>query len=230
MYYSAGLLSKNDIYPEHKLSVLNEESVKGTKEKKDKPKTTIKRKKKAKPEEKELVDVKPVIVPSEPTPGTSSVGLPAVVEGKESGEGTSSMTSKMISIKKEPVDMADSAEFNFESDVDESDGLGLFENMTETGSAMQSPRSVTSPVPLSPSPHLSPPEHGKKRKKRDKKGEEGKEKIKKEKGERKARSKKEKGPPSVKALIAQRRKLWLMICKKEISKVKHFAKFHTFQY
>ena len=127
------------------------------------------------------------------------------------------MTSFAVTtVKKEPVDFADSGDFSLESDGDDADGLGLFENVNDTGSVIQSPSPVPSmsPTALSPSPHTSPKGSGPSKKKKDKSHRE-----KKEKGEKKGKSKKEKGPPSVKALIAQRRKLWLLTCKKEISKV-----------
>ena len=203
MYYSAGLLSKKDIYPEHKSSILkNEESKVGVKKEKPTSKEKIpnrRRKKKAKENEKET-EMKIVNVKIEPgTPGPSNL------EPKDVAD--MSLKSSVINVKKEPVDYAENADFSFESDVEESGGL--FGNVIETGSGLQSPSPVPSisPTPLSPSPHPSP------------KGKKKKERIKKEKGEKKGKSKKEKGPPSVKALIAQRRKLWLLICKKEISKV-----------
>lgn len=204
MYYSAGLLSKKDIYPEHKSSILKSEESRSGREKKEKSnvketKPIRRRKKKTKSDETES-EIKITSVKIEPgTPGPSSL------EPKD----TADMASKSIStvVKKEPVDFSETAEFSFESDVEESGGL--FGNVIETGSGLQSPSPVPSisPTPHSPSPHPSP------------KGKKRKERIKKEKGEKKGKSKKEKGPPSVKALIAQRRKLWLLICKKEISKV-----------
>lgn len=199
MYYSAGLLSKTDIYQEHKLSVLNGEEPKISKEKKDKGNTTKKRKKKPKGEDK-VLESKNLLSQVKAEPGTSGGSQ----ETKEILTNSTTAT-----VKKEPVDFADSADFSLESDGDEQDRLGLFENVNETGSVMQSPSPVPSmsPTPHSPSPsHMSP------------KGKKKKERSKKEKAEKKAKSKKEKGPPSVKALIAQRRKLWLLTCKKEISK------------
>ena len=203
MYYSAGLLSKTDIYQEHKLSVLNGEEPKISKEKKDKGNTTKKRKKKPKGEDK-VLESKNLLSQVKAEPGTSGGSQ----ETKEILTNSTTAT-----VKKEPVDFADSADFSLESDGDEQDRLGLFENVNETGSVMQSPSPVPSmsPTPHSPSPsHMSP------------KGKKKKERSKKEKAEKKAKSKKEKGPPSVKALIAQRRKLWLLTCKKEISKVRHY--------
>lgn len=255
MYYSAGMLSKTDIYPEHKMAVLSEEGTKSGKEKKDRGKATVRRRKKIKPEKDKVTEEKTDAIKCEASAGTSTLGASLTGIGltmKDIIDGAASGASDKA-IKKEPMDMADPTDFNFESDVDESDGLGLFENMTEAGSAMQSPSQQSdggSPAPMSPSLRLSSPledrqqmtqeqKQMKKRRKGDKdksksevkdkekdkdkdkekeKDKESKEKSKKEKGERKARSKKEKGPPSVKALIAQRRKLWLLISKKEISK------------
>lgn len=204
MYYSAGLLSKKDIYPEHKSSILKNDESKSGREKKEKillkeTKPVRRRKTKTKEDEKEL-EIKNSSIKVEPgTPAHSSL------ESKD----TIGAASKVLAanIKKEPVDFNETADFSFESDVDESGGL--FGNVIETGSGLQSPSPVPSisPTPLSASPHPSP------------KGKKKKERLKKEKGEKKGKSKKEKGPPSVKALIAQRRKLWLLICKKEISKV-----------
>ena len=202
MYYSAGLLSKTDIYQEHKLSVLNGDESKISKEKKDKGNVTRKRKKKPKVDDK-VLDSKTLLSQIKAEPGFSGGSQ----ETKETLSNFAATT-----VKKEPIDFADSADFSLESDGDEPDGLGLFENMNETGSVMQSPSPVPSlsPTPLSPSPtHMSP------------KGKKKKERSKKEKGEKKGKSKKEKGPPSVKALIAQRRKLWILTCKKEISKVRN---------
>ena len=205
MYYSAGLLSKRDIYPEHKFSVLKNEELKSSREKTDKiiPKETklIRRRKKKTKDDKNEADINILNVKLEP-------GTP-VLSNFEPKEASSDIVvkSSVTVVKKEPVDFPDTADFSFESDVDESGGL--FRNVMETGSGLQSPSPVPShsPTPLSPSPHPSP------------KGKKKKERIKKEKGEKKGKLKKEKGPPSVKALIAQRRKLWLLICKKEISKV-----------
>ena len=202
MYYSAGLLSKTDIYQEHKLSVLNGEEPKISKEKKDKGNANKKRRKKPKGEDK-ILENKSLTSQVKVEPGTSG-------GSQETKETLANFA--MITVKKEPIDFADSADFSLESDGDDPDGLGLFENVNETGSVMQSPSPVPSlsPAPLSPSSlHMSP------------KGKKKKERSKKEKAEKKGKSKKEKGPPSVKALIAQRRKLWLLTCKKEISKVKH---------
>lgn len=204
MYYSAGLLSKKDIYPEHKSSILKNEESRSGREKKEKSsvketKPTRRRKKKTKEGEAET-EMKIANVKIEPgTPG------PLSLEPKDASDIPSKST--MTVVKKEPVDFPETADFSFESDVEESGGL--FGNVRvedlETGSGLQSPSPVPSisPTPQSPSPHPSPKK---------------KEKIKREKGEKKGK-KKEKGPPSVKALIAQRRKLWLHICKKEISKV-----------
>lgn len=202
MYYSAGLLSKRDIYPDHKVCVLKGEEAKAPREKKERTKNVTKRKKKTKSQEKEGEN-KTVTIKNEP--GTS---------GTSNEKANEEMHGVVASIKKEPVDFGDAGDFSLESDADETDGLGLFENMTEPGSALQSPSPLhsVSPSPHSPCPHPSP--KGKK-----KRGEKG------EKGERKGKSKKEKGPPSVKSLIAQRRKLWLTIAKKEISKVFFFFLF-----
>lgn len=203
MYYSAGLLSKKDIYPEHKSSVLKSEESRGVRERKEKSnvkegKPARRRKKKA-DEDDGAGSLKTVI---KIEPGTSSVPGAEVSDLVE-------VPPKLptVSIKKEPIDFHESADFSFDSDVEGS--VGLFSNVIETGSALQSPSPVpsTSPLPLTPSPHLSP------------KGKKKKERIKKEKLEKKGKSKKEKGPPSVKALVAQRRKLWVLMCKKEISKV-----------
>lgn len=202
MYYSAGLLSKRDIYPEHKSSILKNEELKSETDGRDKlipkeSKLNRRRKKKTKDDEKES-DMKIMSVKVEPgTPGPSSL---------EPKDGLDVPSKSMIAtIKKEPIDFPETEDFSFESDVEESGGL--FRNVMETGSGLQSPAPSLSPTPLSPSPQPSP------------KGKKKKERMKKEKVERKGKSKKEKGPPSVKALIAQRRKLWLLICKKEISKV-----------
>ncbi|XP_046447627.1 chromatin-remodeling ATPase INO80-like [Daphnia pulex] len=204
MYYSAGLLSKRDIYPEHKSSVLKSEELKSGREKTDKiiPKETklVRRRKKKTKDDKNEADMKILNVKLEPgTPVLSNF------EPKEASSDTV-VKSSLIVVKKEPVDFSETADFSFESDVDEPGGL--FRNVMETGSGLQSPSPVLShsPTPLSPSPHPSP------------KGKKKKDRLKKEKVEKKGKLKKEKGPPSVKALIAQRRKLWLLICKKEISK------------
>ena len=205
MYYSAGLLSKIDIYPEHKSSILKNEEFKSGHEKKEKillkeTKLIRRRKKKTKDEKKET-DLKLINVKLEP--GTP---LPLNLETKEASSDMV-VKSSVATVKKEPVDFSETADFSFESDVDETGRL--FRNVMETGSGLQSPSPVLSlsPTPLSLSPHPSP----KVKKKKDK--------IKKEKSEKKGKLKKDKGLPSVKALIAQRRKLWLLICKKEISKV-----------
>ena len=203
MYYSAGLLSKKDIYLEHKSSVLNSTTGKTGREKKEKTdKTARKRKNKIKEEDSKEIEAKNMAVKIEP--GTSAVSL----EVKDSNADAISRL-PIMNIKKEPVEFPESGDFSFESDVDEPDGLDLFGNVIETGSPVQSPSPAPSlsPSALTPSPNPSP----KSRKKR--------EKIKKEKGEKKGKTKKEKGPPSIKALVAQRRKLWQSICKKEISKV-----------
>lgn len=203
MYYSAGLLSKKDIYLEHKSSVLKSTAGKAGREKKEKTdKTTRKRKNKIKEEDSKEVEAKNVIVKIEP--GASATSL----EVKDSNADAISRL-PIMNIKKEPVEFPESADFSFESDVDEPDRLDLFGNVIETGSPAQSPSPAPSlsPSALTPSPNPSP----KSRKKR--------EKLKKEKGEKKGKTKKEKGPPSIKALVAQRRKLWQSICKKEISKV-----------
>lgn len=205
MYYSAGLLSKKDIYPEHKSSVLKNEEPKSGREKKERSnsketnKPPRRRKKKSKEDE---TDAEPTVANVKTEPGLPG---PSNLETKESSDISCKFSATVI--KKEPVDFSETADFSFESDVDESGGL--FESVIETGSGLQSPSPVPSisPSPHSPSPNPSP------------KGKKKKEKIKKEKGEKKGKSKKEKGPPSVKALIAQRRKLWLLISKKEISKV-----------
>lgn len=207
MYYSAGLLSKKDIYPEHKSAILKNQEPKSVREKKDKTNSKeankpIRRRSKKSKEDETETEMMLTSMKTEPgTPGPSNV---------EIKDHSSDLISKFssTSIKKEPVDLAEPAHFSFESDVDESGGL--FGNVIETGSGLQSP----SPVPsISPSPHSPSPNTSPKTKKKKK------DRIKKEKGEKKGKSKKEKGPPSVKALIAQRRKLWLLICKKEISKV-----------
>lgn len=199
MYYSAGLLSKKDIYPEHKSSFLKRQQPRTPgREKKDKTEKRNRAKKKAKEEEQES-ELKGATIKMEP--GTS------LESKKDAGDASTKIPA--ASIKKEPVDYTESADFSFESDAEEPEGIGLFRNVIENRSGLQSPSPVlsVSPSPLSPSPHPSP------------KGRKKKERIKKEKGEKKGKSKKEKGPPSVKALIAQRRKLWLFTCKKEISKV-----------
>lgn len=205
MYYSAGLLSKKDIYPEHKLSVLKGQLPK-TSGREKKEKATRQSRKKAKEEERES-DMKLAAVKTEL--GTSSG---SILESKDTSEVSVRLTA--ATIKKEPVDLAESADFSFDSDGDEPDGMGgLFRNVIESkGGEVQSPSPgpSMSPSPLTPSPHPSP------------KGRKKKDRIKKEKGEKKGKSKKEKGPPSVKALVAQRRKLWLLICKKEISKVLYY--------
>jgi hypothetical protein len=201
MYYSAGLLSKKDIYLEHKSSVLKSATGKSGREKKEKTdKISRKRKNKLKEENSKEVEAKNVTVKIEP--GTSAVSL----EVKDS-DAISRLA--IMNIKKEPIECYESADLSFESEVDEPDGLDLFGNVIETGSPVQSPSPAPSlsPSALTPSPNPSP----KSRKKRDK--------LKKEKGEKKGKTKKEKGPPSIKALVAQRRKLWQSICKKEISKV-----------
>ena len=205
MYYSAGLLSKKDIYPEHKSSVLKMTEGKSVREKKEKTdKTVRKRKSKIKEDVKET-ETKSLVVKIEP--GTSSLSL----EVKETNVDVIPRLPTIANIKKEPIEFPESAEFSFESDVDEPDELDLFGNVIEAGSPMQSPSPAPSlsPSALTPSPNPSP----KNRKKKDK--------IKKEKGEKKGKSKKEKGPPSIKTLVAQRRKLWQSICKKEISKVSY---------
>ncbi|KAI9565028.1 hypothetical protein GHT06_008772 [Daphnia sinensis] len=203
MYYSAGLLSKRDIYPEHKSSILKSEELKSENDKKDKLipkeiKLIRRRKKKTNGEEKES-EMKILNVKIEPgTPGPSNLETKDTLDAP--------LKSMIATVKKEPIDFPETADFSFESDVEESGGL--FRNVMETGSGLQSPSPVPSlsPTPFSPSPQPSP------------KGKKKKDRIKKEKVEKKGKSKKEKGPPSVKALIAQRRKLWLLICKKEISK------------
>lgn len=204
MYYSAGLLSKKDIYPEHKSSILKNEELKSGHEKKEnillKETKLIRRRKKKTKDEKKETDLKLINVKVEP--GTP---LPLNLETKEASSDMV-VKSSVATVKKEPVDFSETADFSFESDVD---GSGrLFRNVMETGSGLQSPSPVLSlsPTALSLSPHPSP----KVKKKKDK--------IKKEKSEKKGKFKKDKGLPSVKALIAQRRKLWLLICKKEISK------------
>ncbi|KZS13079.1 DNA helicase INO80 [Daphnia magna] len=203
MYYSAGLLSKRDIYPEHKSSILKNEELKSEIDKKEKmiPKETklIRRKKKKTNDEEKESEMKILNVKVEPgTPGPSNLETKDILDVP--------LKSMVATVKKEPIDFPETADFSFESDVEESGGL--FRNVIETGSGLQSPSPVPSlsPTPFSPSPQPSP------------KGKKKKDRIKKEKVEKKGKSKKEKGPPSVKALIAQRRKLWLLICKKEISK------------
>merc|ERR1712071_709451 len=129
MYYSAGLLSKTDIYQEHKLSVLNGDESKISKEKKDKGNVTRKRKKKPKVDDK-VLDSKTLLSQIKAEPGFSGGSQ----ETKETLSNFAATT-----VKKEPIDFADSADFSLESDGDEPDGLGLFENMNETGSVMQSP-------------------------------------------------------------------------------------------
>ncbi|XP_057370086.1 chromatin-remodeling ATPase INO80-like [Daphnia carinata] len=203
MYYSAGLLSKRDIYPEHKSSILKSEELKSEIDKKDKliPKETklIRRRKKKTIDEEKESEMKILNVKIEPgIPGPSNLETKDTLDVP--------LKSVIATVKKEPIDFPETADFSFESDVEESGGL--FRNVMETGSGLQSPSPVPSlsPTPFSPSPQPSP------------KGKKKKDRIKKEKVEKKGKSKKEKGPPSVKALIAQRRKLWLLICKKEISK------------
>ena len=206
MYYSAGLLSKKDIYPEHKSYVLNGQMPKSSgREKKEK--SSRQSRKKIKEEDQEARSL-----PIKTEPGTS---MSASLESKEMNEASIRLTA--AAIKKEPVDLAESADFSFDSDADEPDGLGLFRNVVDSrnsGIQPSSPGRSISPGALSGSP--SP------------KGRKKKERIKKEKGEKKGRSKKEKGPPSVKALVAQRRKLWLLTCKKEISKVLKISFFNLF--
>lgn len=141
MYYSAGLLSKKDIYPEHKSSILKSEELRSGREKKEKlsnskeTKPIRRRKKKVKEDEKqpELVNVK--IEPG--TPGPSSLEPKDVSDMPQK--------SAAIIVKKEPVDFSENADFSFESDVDESGGF--FGNVIETGSGLQSP---------SPGPSISP--------------------------------------------------------------------------
>lgn len=205
MYYSAGLLSKKDIYPEHKSSVLKSEESRGVvREKKDKSRAKegrVARRRKKKASEEEAANVLKTTIKTEPGVSSTPVGeAPDLVEAPPK--------LSTISIKKEPTDFHESADFSFESDVEGS--VGLFSSVIETGSVLQSPSPgpSISPSPLTPSPHPSP------------KGKKKKERIKKEKNDKKVKSKKDKGPPSVKALIAQRRKLWVLTCKKEISKVR----------
>ena len=205
MYYSAGLLSKKDIYPEHKSSVLKINVAKSVRVKKEKTEKAIrKRKSKIKEEDNKEIETRSFAINIEP--GTS---LP--LEVMESNVDVVAKLPTITNIKKEPVEFPESADFSFESDVDEPGGLDLFGNVIEAGSPMQSPSPAPSlsPSALTPSPNPSP----KTRRKKDK--------MKKEKGEKKGKSKKEKGPPSIKALVAQRRKLWQSICKKEIGKVSY---------
>lgn len=203
MYYSAGLLSKKDIYPDHKSSFLKGQKFASTpvREKKEKAEKPVRQSKKKIKEEEHETELK--VTPLKTEPGLSETCIdekdvsdvqPARILG--------------VTIKKEPVDHTELADFSFDSDADEADGIGLFRNVIENRNRLESPSPIPSisPSPMSPSPHASP------------KGRKKKERIKKEKGDKKGKSKKEK-EPSVKTLIAQRRKLWLLTCKKEISKV-----------